>query len=286
MTESQHDPGAALKAAREAINVSPREIADALNLPVHVVEAIENYDTDNLPAAVFTRGYIRAYAKLLELDPEPIVVGYEFDEPIPKPVPEGRFEKVKPVFNRTQLLALVSGVILVLVLLIVLVVWLWPETIDPVGDPPVSTQTNEAPVTLTEFGSEDESDDGPGVSSAQRQELARETAPTVLEDPIAEPLVIAEALVESANGRRITEFGDDEMWFQFTEDCWVEIKDTQGANLYSDLSRSGQNLRLVGQGPFRILLGYAPGVQMQYNGETVSLLAHTRNNVASLVLGQ
>lgn len=280
MSESQHDPGAALKAAREAINVSPREIADALNLPVHVVEAIENYDTDNLPAAVFTRGYIRAYAKLLELDPEPIVVGYEFDEPLPKPVPEGRFEKVKPVFNRTQMLALVGGVVLVLVLLILLVVWLWPDTIDPVGDPPVTNQTNPPPVSLAEFGSEDDSDDG-GVSSVQREELPRETERTVLE-----ALVIAEAPVESANGRRITEFGDDEMWFQFTEDCWVEIKDTQGANLYSDLSRSGQNLRLVGQGPFRILLGYAPGVQMRYNGETVSLLAHTRNNVASLVLGQ
>lgn len=286
MTESQHDPGAALKAAREALNVSPREIADALNLAVHVVEAIENYDIDNLPAAVFTRGYIRAYAKLLELDPEPIVIGYEFDEPLPQPAPEGRFEKVRPVFNRKQLMAIVGGAIFVLVLVVVVVVWLWPDAGDPVSnsvaESPVATQTKAAPISRIEVGSEI----GSEISAVHRPELARETARPARHDAIAEPLVIAQAPTESANGRRITEFGDDEMWFQFTEDCWVEIKDTRGANLYSDLSRSGQNLRLVGQGPFRILLGYAPGVQMQYNGETVSLLAHTRNNVASLVLGQ
>jgi len=42
----------------------------------------------------------------------------------------------------------------------------------------------------------------------------------------------------------------------------------------------------VGQAPFRVLLGYAPGVQMSFNGETVVLAPHTRNNVATLVLGQ
>ena len=73
-----------------------------------------------------------------------------------------------------------------------------------------------------------------------------------------------------------------------------EATDIVENEMYNLNARDGESmtlrpeevLRLVGQGPFRILLGYAPGVQMQYNGETVSLLAHTRNNVASLVLGQ
>jgi cytoskeleton protein RodZ len=86
--------------------------------------------------------------------------------------------------------------------------------------------------------------------------------------------------------RRITPTGGDRLEFRFTEDCWVEIKSATGASLYSDLSRSGGSLELVGQAPFRILLGYAPGVSMSFNAEAVALAPHTRNNVANLVLGQ
>ncbi len=272
MSESKHDPGAALKAAREAINVSAREIADALNLPVHVVEAIEDYDAENLPAPVFTRGYIRAYCKLLELDPEPIVLGYEFDDPLPKPAPAGRFGVVKPVFDRKQLMMLVGGALVALALLVLLIMWLWPDTYES-----VTGRVEESPVPILAT-----SVDSPKATP----EPVVDTPPPIIDDTLVEPIGIADAPDNRVYGRRITELGDDEMWFQFTEDCWVEIKNTDGANLYSDLSRAGQDLRLVGQGPFRILLGYAPGVQMQYNGEVVSLMAHTRNNVASLVLGQ
>ncbi len=86
--------------------------------------------------------------------------------------------------------------------------------------------------------------------------------------------------------RRITPTGNDELWFEFTEDCWVEVYDTEGLSLYQDLLRRRQSLRLLGRGPFQIQLGYAPGVTLEYNGEPVPLLPHTRNTVASLVVGQ
>ncbi|NOX52804.1 MAG: DUF4115 domain-containing protein [Gammaproteobacteria bacterium] len=49
---------------------------------------------------------------------------------------------------------------------------------------------------------------------------------------------------------------------------------------------AGQSVEFIGQGPFRVLLGYAPGAILQFNYETVALTPHTRNNVAKLVLGQ
>ena len=72
-------PGAQLARARDERGVSQREIADALNLPIHVVDAIEAGDKNRLPAHVFTRGYVRAYAKLLELDPDPLVTAFTFE---------------------------------------------------------------------------------------------------------------------------------------------------------------------------------------------------------------
>jgi cytoskeleton protein RodZ len=102
----------------------------------------------------------------------------------------------------------------------------------------------------------------------------------------AEPGSGAAGVGEAAAGRRITDRGDDQLSFTFTEDCWVEIKNASGRNLFGDLGRAGSSFTLVGEGPFRILLGYAPGVTLTLNGEQVPLGPHTRNNVASLVLGQ
>ena len=66
----------------------------------------------------------------------------------------------------------------------------------------------------------------------------------------------------------------------------MEVKDASGRNLYSDLNRANTTLNLVGQSPFRVVLGYAPGVELYFNGEAIALAPHTRNNVASIMLGQ
>ncbi|MDH3642820.1 MAG: DUF4115 domain-containing protein, partial [Gammaproteobacteria bacterium] len=114
-----------------------------------------------------------------------------------------------------------------------------------------------------------------------------ETPARAIDPPAADSPAIEQPVLQAAVGvRRITPTGSDRLLFQFTDDCWVEIKSATGASLYSDLSRGGRTLELEGLAPFRILLGYAPGVTMSFNDEAVALAPHTRNNVANLVLGQ
>ena len=81
--------------------------------------------------------------------------------------------------------------------------------------------------------------------------------------------------------------GDEHMLaFQFAQDSWVEVIDASGARLHQDLERAEDRLEVRGVAPFTITLGYAPGVQLEYNGEPVILAQHTNdNNVAKLVLG-
>jgi len=93
-------------------------------------------------------------------------------------------------------------------------------------------------------------------------------------------------IVTPPGARRLTPAGDDRLSIEFTEECWIEIKDPQGNLLYGNLGRPGVQLEFVGTPPFRVLLGYAPGALLKYNAEPVALGPHTRNNVASLVLGQ
>ena len=85
---------------------------------------------------------------------------------------------------------------------------------------------------------------------------------------------------------RLTEFGDNTIDLTFSEDCWFEIRTIQGDLLYADLGRSGQSRRYTGAAPFRLKLGFSPGVSLIYNDEPIDLEPYTRQEVARILLGE
>lgn len=66
-------PGAQLAAVRTAKGHSVDYVAAKLHLRVRVIEYLEADDYQNLPDAVFIKGYLRAYAKLMEVNPAPFL---------------------------------------------------------------------------------------------------------------------------------------------------------------------------------------------------------------------
>ncbi len=296
-----------------------REVADALNLPNQVVDAMETDDYENLPAAVFARGYLRSYARLLDLDEEAVIAHY----------PHGTAESITTevvVVNPAEewirqhpLWVLGSGGGIVLIVIVVMTIWLWAND-DAASSAGVANQSVAELAGAGVVAAADALETGAleadaalerspvsvraqGISQQDAVDIvdirARDDSPTAAASdrpgqlPVtpreASPPAFGAATTTGLAGqrdRRITAFGDDVLEFRFTEECWVEVKSNTGRNLYSDLSRAGQTLRLTGEGPFRILLGYAPGVRLAYNDESVALGPHTRNNVATLVLGQ
>lgn len=70
------DVGARLRTAREARGLDQREAAELLNLMPRYIAALESCDWKRMPAAAYTRGYLRKYASLLGLDPNTIVAEY------------------------------------------------------------------------------------------------------------------------------------------------------------------------------------------------------------------
>lgn len=67
-TASRQNPGETLRQAREQKGLSLSQVAGQLNLTENSLRQLENGAFDKLPGHTFSRGYIRAYAKLMGLD--------------------------------------------------------------------------------------------------------------------------------------------------------------------------------------------------------------------------
>ncbi len=324
-------PGAMLREAREARGLTVRDLAETLNLAVSTIRALEADDYDRLPRPAFVRGYLRSYARLLTIDPQPLLEAHE--------ARVGRFDpqlevaavvRTKPplfaalVHERPGLVMTVASAA-GLLFLVVLLLAVWPEEGAPEArqaerEPaPAAASAAEAslpaaepdrrglaraefaeaqPATLVPVrvepaanatvaeapplpGADREAD--PATAAAPAAEVA-EGAATAAAAPSG-PSITREV---DADGRgiRIYAGGEDHLRLVFAADCWVQVRDAEDVNVYGDLNRGGETLDLWGRAPFRVRLGYAPGVELRYNDRAVPLRPHTRGDIASLVIGR
>ena len=81
--------GEELRKEREIRGISLKEISDATKISKRFLDALERNDHKTLPAPVFTRGFVREYARYVGLNAEEMVNRYNFaasnDDRIEKP---------------------------------------------------------------------------------------------------------------------------------------------------------------------------------------------------------
>lgn len=68
--------GSYLKRERELRQVSIAELAQTTRIPVRILHQLENDEHGSLPADVFVRGFLRAYARALTIDEEHVLARY------------------------------------------------------------------------------------------------------------------------------------------------------------------------------------------------------------------
>jgi cytoskeletal protein RodZ len=72
--------GETLKRERELRQISLREIAEATKINLRYLDALERDDFRHLPGGVFNKGFVRAYAQFIGIDPEAMVTAYLDEE--------------------------------------------------------------------------------------------------------------------------------------------------------------------------------------------------------------
>src|SRR5262245_65097597 len=117
--------GESLRRERELRQISLREISEATKINLRYLDALERDDFRHLPGGVFNKGFVRAYAQFIGIDPESMVTAYLEEDgrqqaqasrtgDVPPPAPE-TIAPVQPLGVRLWLAA--AAVILILVLL-------------------------------------------------------------------------------------------------------------------------------------------------------------------------
>jgi len=278
---AQEGPGRRLRKARESRGLSREEAADELRLDLRHVRALEEDDYENLPPPAFVIGYLRNYARLLELPEQEIIESFEKagTEQPPELVSYTRDTQVRSSDLPVRLVTY----LLVIGLAVLLAAW-WlsegqenggPDVSEPAEtemapEPelvptPVPGETLETPVEPEQPSAVDEPEAGmpaepAGDQPAQAPDIPVQQAPP--EQPV--PPVSAQP--------------GTELRLVFTADSWAEVTDATGRRLVYDLVKDGGEMTLEGQAPFRIFLGYAPGVTLYYGGEKFDHTAYIRRN--------
>ncbi len=118
-------PGVILAEARQAKNLTKEHIAGKLHLRVAIIDQLEADDYQNMPEPVFIKGYLRAYAKLLGIDPEPLLLNFKasFKE-------EQKFEKALWQSKRESHMAehAIKWIAVVFALGVIIAVSIWWHT--------------------------------------------------------------------------------------------------------------------------------------------------------------
>lgn len=77
----------------------------------------------------------------------------------------------------------------------------------------------------------------------------------------------------------------DTISFTFRAECWLEVSDSRGDVLATELQGAGSKLTLVGKAPFDVKLGNAPGVDIQLNSKKIDVIPLLGSNVLTLRVG-
>jgi len=111
--------GEQLYAARTKQKLTSEKVARELNLSEPVIKAIETDDAAALPAPIYVQGYVRSYARLLDLPEDDLVRDYSRQYYKPPPLSVSHRTRRLPLL-RLPSVKLIRNVILALLALILL----------------------------------------------------------------------------------------------------------------------------------------------------------------------
>lgn len=293
-------PGKTLAAAREAMGWSVEQIADQLKMAVRQVVALEAGDYAALPGPAVVRGFVRAYAKVVRLDPVPLVAQIALDAPeagiagsIRRDRPASFSEVRFPSHGKRSKLPVMPILAVVVVAAAGIGAWqfgLVPASLTgasaPAADTAVLTQaeTDASPSTsviqdpsvplISVPPPATATDAAPGAASPAGTGPVQGVGPAPVAPAAATTVTPAAAVPAPAVPAATTPAaaaGANPLVLNVREDSWVEVRDAQGKALVRRMVKAGETASIEIAGPSTVIVGKPNAVTATLRGAPVAL---------------
>jgi len=286
--------GMRLREAREHLGLSVADAAYQTKLAPRQIEALEADDFKKLPEMTFVRGFVRSYAKTLNLDAQPLLATLPQAKEVSAQLTPVSVEVLFPDAYSSQrqnriwlgaaLLLVVSGG--------AFLVWhyITPDTKAK------TTQVEKVTTIQTEpqFALPDRTQAVPVSAVPEVNVIALSAASAV--QPLsgaaqssvsaAKPMSLPQAQSTKPAVQPDVVPHVSKLRFEFDEDSWVEIRDKDDKVLSSQVNPRGSELRLNGSAPFSLVIGHSASVRLYHRGKQVDLTPYISpsSEVARLTL--
>ncbi len=272
--------GSMLTRTRAAQGLTLAEVGNKLKFAVRQIEALEADRFDALPRGTFLRGMVRGYARLLEIDPEPLLS--RIADQINLPEAEqlaARYNEPVPFSDSSKRLNIVYAVLSLAVLVIAgVVAFEWGASRGKPSDGAAAAHPPavEIPAAPPQQGAP------PAAMAAPNQAPALQTEAPPGNDTTRLAPGRPEAGRAAAPAKRT---GNESLVrFRFERDSWVHVVDGSGQVLMSQLNPRGTENSVQGRPPLSLVIGNAQHVRVLFRGEPVDLAPHIKVEVARFTL--
>ncbi|MEY2633175.1 MAG: hypothetical protein RIR00_1829 [Pseudomonadota bacterium] len=295
--------GQQLRQAREARGFTLTHIAAQLKLGEKQLQALESGDWHLLPGATFIRGFVRNYARLVQLDPEPLmqqlnsvlnaaVARIELPAAISGNIPSSHHGGLR----QRDLLAVLFG-LLILALATAAYFFVPEDLFSRISLPSWLEMREEVPAPKAA-----EPAFPPGVPPGTTPVVPPETAPAPAANeapaapaPLAPPAVEAPAAAQSGMSAQpapipvvsvpVAPTADksadrQSLRLVYVGESWVEVRDRTGTVLHSQRSFAGNEQRISGQLPYSVVVGNAKAVKVYFRDQLIDVSPYVRGDVA------
>ncbi|MEZ9004240.1 cytoskeleton protein RodZ [Vibrio splendidus] len=293
------EAGTLLKNKRESLGLTQKQISDRLKLRVTLIQQIEENQFESDQVATFMRGYIRSYAKYVNLDEKVVLnaLHHSGDAQHQEQEMLSFSRKTKTEKHNSRIMLLTWSIFAVIVGISSL--WWWQnQQQDTLSQSLANTESSEELVveesldpeltSLEVIEAEQNTETSPVTENSDELTEVSSAEDSVTLDPVE----VLEEAPEAADVASVTaepetvapEAVVNELVMQFSADCWIQVKDASGKTLSTGIKKAGQTLNLSGTAPYKVILGAPEGVSMTFASEPVDLSGYTSGKVARITL--
>lgn len=292
-SQSILDVGLTLRETREGLGLSVHDIADRIKFAPRQVEALEANDFAHLPKATFLRGFVRSYARVLQLDEAALIAALP-SEPSTQQIAQQQIVDVSfpslLAARRINVLWLAGALGVALVL--VLFVWISDgkpaqrssEIVVEAVSLPATEASGSAVTASPTLPKEPEAPKFAEPRKVEEKVVKTQTAAV----PAPVPAIPAVSSVASAATVKppiaLEMLKRRPLHFVFTGAAWIEVIDVNGDVLLSRSNLGGTEKWIGGprRAPYDVSIGNPGNVRMYYKGKEIDLSEYAGMDTARL----